>query len=78
LKDLQEILNYFQELQKIDTTDVEPMSGGTFTENVVREDKFVEADKRGKKNLEADLRGNLVEAFPEKEKNFLKVPPVFE
>ena len=34
LKDLPEILNHFQELQKIDTTNVEPMSGGVSQENI--------------------------------------------
>ena len=70
LKDLQEILNHFQELQKLDTTNIEPMSGGTFTENVVREDK-TDTDKSPRESA-------LVEAFPEEENGFLKVPPVFE
>ncbi|MEK7163052.1 MAG: Asp-tRNA(Asn)/Glu-tRNA(Gln) amidotransferase subunit GatC [Patescibacteria group bacterium] len=57
---------------------VEPMGGGAELKNVFREDEFVEAEKRGNENLEADLRGKLVSAFPEKENGFLKVPPVFE
>jgi len=67
LKDLREILNHFQELQKIDTTDVEPMSGGTFQENIFRADEAKE--EKNKK---------LVESFPKKENDFLKIPPVFE
>ncbi|MDP3052961.1 MAG: Asp-tRNA(Asn)/Glu-tRNA(Gln) amidotransferase subunit GatC [bacterium] len=66
LKDLQEILNYFQELEKVDTTDVEPMSGGTFQENIFRTDET----KEGKNE-------KLAELFPEKENDFLKIPPVF-
>lgn len=69
LKDLQEILNHFQELQKIDTTDVEPMSGGAFGKNIFRLDEVKENEKSEEK---------LIEVFPEKENNFLKVPPVFE
>jgi aspartyl-tRNA(Asn)/glutamyl-tRNA(Gln) amidotransferase subunit C len=70
LKDLQEILNYFQELQKIDTTDVEPMSGGTFTQNIFRE------DEGNVKRQASSVK--LTEAFPEKENDFLKIPPVFK
>jgi len=70
LKDIQGILNHFQELQKLDTTNIEPMSGGMSTENVVREDK-TDTDKSPRKSA-------LVEAFPKKENDFLKIPPVFE
>jgi aspartyl-tRNA(Asn)/glutamyl-tRNA(Gln) amidotransferase subunit C len=68
LKDLQEILNYFQELQKIDITDVEPMVGAPGAKNVFREDA-------AKKNKTIK---KLIENFPEKENSFLKIPPVFE
>lgn len=78
LKDLQKILAYFEELKEVDTENIEPMAGGTIEKNVFREDELVEADRRGKKNLEADLRGKLTDQFPEEEKVFLKVPPVFK
>lgn len=80
LKDLQEILNHFQELEKLDTTNVEPMSGGhakrdlshaerggTFQQNIFRTDEA----KEGKNE-------KLIESLPEKENDFLKIPPVFE
>ncbi len=67
LKDLQEILNHFQELEKLDTTNIEPMSGGTFEQNIFREDEIKEEQKE-----------KPIEAFPKKENNFLKIPPVFE
>lgn len=70
LNDLRKILNYFQELQKLDTTNIEPMSGGTFQENIFREDE--ESVKRQASSVK------LTDAFPEKENNFLKIPPVFE
>ncbi len=69
LKDLQDILNHFQELQKVDTTGIKPMSGGTSQENIFREDK--ESVKRQASSVK------LIEAFPEKENDLLKVPPVF-
>lgn len=67
LKDLQEILNHFEELQKLDTTNAEPISGGTFQQNIFREDEATE-----------EKNEKLTDAFPEKENDFLKIPPVFE
>ena len=68
MKDLQDILSHFEELQKLDTAAVKPMTGGTELKNVFREDEE-------RKNKYA---GAGVEGFPEKEKGFLKIPPVFE
>ena len=69
LKDLSKILDHFEELKEVNTDNVEPMSGGTFSKNVFREDELT----GGRLPSEA-----AVEQFPEKEKGFLKVPPVFE
>lgn len=71
LKDLQKILDYFEELKEIDTENVEPMTGGNiFTENVFREDI---------QNLKLKAKNSkLIEAFPEEKDGFLKVPAVFE
>jgi aspartyl-tRNA(Asn)/glutamyl-tRNA(Gln) amidotransferase subunit C len=68
LKDLGEILGYFTELQKLDTANVMPMTGGTDLENVLREDTAHESTDRGAG----------VESFPESQDGFLKIPPVFE
>ncbi|HEY4499956.1 MAG TPA: Asp-tRNA(Asn)/Glu-tRNA(Gln) amidotransferase subunit GatC [Candidatus Paceibacterota bacterium] len=67
LKDLEEILEYFKELQKVDVSKVEPMTGGTSLRSVVRED-VVDAKHK---------TGQGVSDFPESDKNYLKVPPVF-
>jgi len=64
--DLDKILSYFEELKEVNTDSVAPMSGGTFEKNVYREDK-ADLPKRG-----------AIDSFPESEKGFLKVPPVFE
>ena len=69
LHDLQKILDHFQELQSLDTEGVAPMTGGTELKNVFRE------DGETKQSLGPDL---VVEAFPAKEKHYLKTPPVFE
>lgn len=68
LADLEKILNYFKELQSLDTSGVEPMTGGTHEKNVFRED-----GERPKIDQEAG-----VEAFPETSEGYLKIPPVFE
>jgi aspartyl-tRNA(Asn)/glutamyl-tRNA(Gln) amidotransferase subunit C len=70
LKDLQKILEYFEELKEVDTKNIEPMAGGTIGKNVFRED-----DESDKGQATSD---KLTEQFPEKENGFLKIPPVFE
>ncbi len=67
LKDLQNILSHVSELRKADTAGVEPMNGGTDLVNVFREDA-----ERHDTNL-----GHGPQQFPDKEKEFLKIPPVF-
>ncbi len=70
LKDLQKILGHFEELKEVDTENVEPMAGGTIEENIFREDES---------NVKCQAsNAKLKDAFPEKEGDFLKVPPVFE
>ena len=70
LSDLEKILEYFEELKEIDTSNIQPLAGGADLINVYREDKdfFDELCKKQEK---------LIEAFPEKEREFLKVPPIF-
>ena len=74
LADLDEILNYFGELQKLSTDDVPPMTGGTDLVNVLRPDS---ADE-GVGGRENTNRGAGVDAFPESKDGYNKVPPVFE
>lgn len=69
LKDLEKILEHFEELRRVNTEDVAPLAGGTFEKNVLREDDSDET------KLPA---GKSVAQFPEKESGFLKIPPVFE
>jgi aspartyl-tRNA(Asn)/glutamyl-tRNA(Gln) amidotransferase subunit C len=72
IHDLGAILNHFKELQALDTASVEPMTGGTDLKNVFREDL---TENGGTENTN---RGAGVEAFPESQDGFLKIPPVFE
>lgn len=72
LKDLGQILEHFKELQELDTANVKPVTGGTNLKNVFREDGE-SFDKLGA----GTNRGAGIEAFPEHENGYLKVPPVF-
>ncbi|KKU98773.1 MAG: Aspartyl/glutamyl-tRNA amidotransferase subunit C [Candidatus Jorgensenbacteria bacterium GW2011_GWC1_48_8] len=69
LKDLEKILGHFEELKELDTEGVLPMSGGTFSRNILRADDLEETKLAGEKS---------VSQFPERDKGFLKIPPVFE
>lgn len=66
LKNLREILDYFEELNQVDTSGVEPMTGGTSLKNILRNDENA-----------TDDTGKGADQFPEKSDNYLKVPPVF-
>lgn len=68
LKDLRNILDYFEELKELDTSGVKPMDGGTHSKNVFREDA----------EREDTNRGAGIDAFPETQERYLKIPPVFE
>ena len=68
LRDLDGILAHFEELRSLDTSSVAPMTGGTDLRNVFRKD-----DER-----ENTDRGGGGDAFPEIDRGFLKVPPIFE
>jgi len=73
LSDMKEILEYFKQLQEVDTQSVEPMAGGTLLENVARDD-----ESRNLSDNQRDLqRERLVREFPEQQNDYLDVPPVF-
>jgi aspartyl-tRNA(Asn)/glutamyl-tRNA(Gln) amidotransferase subunit C len=72
IADLGAILNYFKELQELDTMNVVPMTGGTDLVNILREDG---EEAGGNENTN---RGAGVDAFPESKDGYNKVPPVFE
>jgi len=70
LRDLENILKHFEELKALDTDNVEPMSGGAFSKNIFREDI--------PRDISQSSKDVLLKQFPDKEKNFLKIPPVFQ
>lgn len=65
-KQLDSIINHFNELNKIDTTNVEPLSHPLTLTDVVREDNIVQT------NIFEELKDNI----PETEGRFFKVPKI--
>ena len=80
LKDLQKILAYFEELESVDTENIEPMTGGTIEKNIFREDALtqINADNINENQRKNLRKSAITEQFPEEENGFLKVPAVFE
>lgn len=66
---LSQILEYVGQLAECETTDVEPMAHVVPLLNVMREDEVV--------GCEAEVRERLLDAFPEREGDLLKVKAVF-
>lgn len=69
LKNLERILEHFGELKEVNTNKVLPMSGGTFSRNIIREDELVN---------DIFFGAETTSQFPERNKDFLRIPPVFE
>lgn len=70
-RELSSVLEFVAELERIDTADVSPMTGGTDMANVMRPDK---ASGRDSDNDSADLLG----VVPDRKDGWVKVPSVFE
>lgn len=73
LKDLERILDYFKELEEINTDNIESMPGGTFLKNIYREDEENNMTDGKREKQVSRLRRE----FPDKENNHLKVPQIF-
>ena len=67
-RQMDNILTYFDKLQEVDTTAVEPTSHAIQVKNVFREDEV-------KKSIALDLS---LKNAPEKEGNFFRVPKIIE
>ncbi|NUM25516.1 MAG: Asp-tRNA(Asn)/Glu-tRNA(Gln) amidotransferase subunit GatC [Candidatus Buchananbacteria bacterium] len=66
---LSSILEYVEQLQKIDTTGVEPTAQVTGLENVMRPDEVKEFDKKA--------RGQMIQLAPDSEDNLIRTKSVF-
>ena len=67
--DLENILEYVKQLQKLNTGGVEPMTGGTLLENICREDRIDEQKQ--------DTSKELKKSAPSLKDDYLKIPPIF-
>ena len=65
--DLASILGYIEKLKEVDISNVPEMTHAVDTKNVFRDD-----------NVRHRVSDNLVEQFPEEEREYLKVKGVFE
>ena len=70
LKDIEKILSYVNEIQKLNLDKYEPMIGGPIQYLFLREDK--------KEITEETIKNLIVNQFPQKYKNYLKVPKILE
>ena len=66
-KDLNDILNHVEELQKVDPRGVEPVTGSTDLVNIFR------ADTGG-----GTLARDFTEALPDQKNGYLKVPKIID
>jgi aspartyl-tRNA(Asn)/glutamyl-tRNA(Gln) amidotransferase subunit C len=69
LRDLEKILEYFNELKEVNTDAVAPLPGGTELKNIFRDDTL---------SVDAIPNEKSLEQFPHAAEGFLKIPPVFE
>lgn len=65
--DLGKILNYFEELKELQTSGIEPKTGGTGLVNISRDDE--------QERTSDTMKGK--EQFPEEDGGYLKTPSVF-
>ena len=70
-QDLGGILGFVEELNQVNTDGVEPVTGGTILENIVRPDEQIDTSLESK-----DIQ--LLEAVPEKKDGYVKVKKVFD
>ena len=69
-KELSGILDFVEQLNEVDTSQVEPMTGGTDFKNVYRPDEQVSQDLENKQT-------EMIEAAPEQKDGYIKVKSVF-
>ena len=67
--DLENILDYVKQLQKLNTDGVEPMTGGTLLENICDSDKINEQKQ--------DTSKKLKESAPSLKDDHFRIPPIF-
>lgn len=71
-EDLSSVIGYVQKLSEVNIEKVEPMTGGTNLENVVRKDDEV------KDISDPKMREEILNAAPDRKDDYFKVPSIFE
>jgi len=76
-KDLGEIFGYVGELKEVDVSDMPEMTHSVDLKNVFRKDS-AESPLRGaaELNKQSELAGDLINAFPDKKGDYLKVKSI--
>jgi len=69
-KELGAILDYIEKLKEVDVSEVSPTTHPRLSENVMREDVVQKKDE--------SFREKLLNLFPEREGNFLKIKKVLK
>ena len=63
--ELSDVLGYVEQLQEVDTENIEPVSQVTGMANVLREDVV--------ENCDENVRKKIIESFPEEKEGYVKV-----
>jgi len=70
--DLSAVLDYIDKLAELNVEKTEPMTGGTSNESVLRKD-----DEAGD-IATAEMKGNILDAAPDRSGDYFKVPSIFD
>ena len=71
-EDLSSIIGYIQKLSEVNVEKIEPMTGGTDLESVVRK------DDETKSISSPEMRKQILSAAPNREDDYFKVPSILE
>ena len=71
-EDLSSVIGYIQKLSEVNVEKVEPMTGGTNLESITRMDDEI------KTISDSQMRGQILNASPNREGDYFKVPSILE
>lgn len=71
-EDLSSVLGYVQKLSEVNIEKVEPVTGGTNLESVMRKDDETKCIS------DSQMRGQILSASPNREDDYFKVPSILE
>ncbi len=71
-EDLSLVLGYVNKLSEVNVEKVEPMTGGTILESVIRK------DDESKDIADDEMKADILNAAPDKENGYFKVPSILK